>query len=514
MKNYLSTAWFRLRAAKAKRVGNSDIITLAGCLAVVAAGVALSHTVSEHPMYRARTILDFADALMRNLAWPVREQAPLLFLVALPLAVVGVKYLRSEIKNPAAAEFVLGLGLWGMLQDAALAFGRASLGDSSRYEDVLSAVPIASLGALFVLADNGGINRFSLRTQKWLAVAWVAFCFAGVGWKCRTTLGENGTSANYLEWSLRWELIQGENLRAFIATQDARHLLDQPHQHIPYSSGKKLVELLDDQKILGILPPEFRPSLKLEPEPNPEGAFVLNGVSPEDPDRPFSGIWGSFSTNGLSATGHFVSHPMQAHLPMLDVQLCCAPATQDLKAELVEISTGRRIPLHPRVGDRWQIVTVHSPSSPFRLELTDNSCKSWIAAGDLKEVGRLTYYARKLLTHSVEILLLGLVFLVLLAGGQAVKCSDPGGNRYLVLLAALAMLAFVWSIRNHDPKEPADRLHKKLADWFADRGFVSDAEWHLREALWLRPDDRQARRQLEQLETRATGDSKANKTSP
>jgi hypothetical protein len=490
-----------LRATKEKRLGKNELVTLFCCGAVLAAGLFLNVTVAGHRQFRARSLLDFLDALLRNLAWPVRDQPVVLFLIALPLAIVGVKYLRSEIKNQAAAEFVLTFGLWGALQSVALAFSRSSLSGSNRYEDVLSAIPIASVGALLVIADNGGCQGISRRTQTLLAIAWAGLLVLGLGWKAATTLGTYRTSDNYLEWSRRWELIEIENVRAFIATGDARHLLDQPPLHIPYYRGDMLVELLNDPRLAGIMPPDCRRPLKLEPETSHAGdAFAVNGCSPQNPNRPFTRVWGSYSTNGDAATGRFVSQPMQAALPKLDVELCCASNADNLKAELVEISTGHRFTLKPPVTGRWQTITVNAPPGPFRLELTDDSGAAWIAAGEIKELGTLTFYARRLVAKSVFVLLAGLSLCVLLAGWQVIRRADQRRTGIGLLLVSFAALAGVWPHRNSDATETTCRLHKDCAAWFVSRKQIVSADWHLREALWLQPGDREARKSLDELD--------------
>ena len=141
------------RALKQRQFPRSAWITLAVCIVLVVAGVALSVTVPRHEPLRSKSVPELAFALIRNLSWPFLNSTLLACLIAAPTVVLAVVYFRRGFRATRAAEFLLVFALWGVLQSAALAYGRASPGEypASRYMDVLNAFALAGLFSLLVL---------------------------------------------------------------------------------------------------------------------------------------------------------------------------------------------------------------------------------------------------------------------------------------------------------------------------------------------------------------------------
>ena len=244
-----------IRGLREKRI-RRDWLIIAGCaVTVFAVGLALNVTPEQSRQFRTHSPLVFIDALMRNLAWPFWDQPPLLFLAGLPLVIVFVKYLRSDLKNVRGAEFVLMLGFWGLLQSAGLAFSRSGLGNSSRYMDTLCTIPIASAAGWFVLADDIDFRPWK---RRGMLMAWSGLMLFGL-W-----LNTEKTLADYLPWSQKWGLIEEKNVRAFVSTDDTACLMHQPQMAVPYWSPEKLVELLRDPDLQKILPPACRRPMKAD----------------------------------------------------------------------------------------------------------------------------------------------------------------------------------------------------------------------------------------------------------
>jgi len=485
-----------LRICKEKSVTRNHFITLVCSVAVFAAGWRLRVAVADDQQFQAQSVLAFLRALAGNLAWPFRYEPVMCAIICLPLVILIVKYFRPDFKEPMAAEFVLGLGLWGLLQAAALAYGRAATGGSSRYMDTLAILPIASLASLFVLADGTDFRRIPQRLALLLAIVWVGMCLWGLWRVSRTILGDYRTMANYLQWSKRLSLIEEGNVRAFAATDDGRYLTNQPAWHVPYWDGEQLMELLRDPKLATILPPVCRAPLKVEPVKDFDASLVPDGYPPEIPKRDFARVWGSYTTNGAAATGNFLSQRLFATLPVLRIQLCCGRDTNDLRLILVEQPTSRKIVLAPGVSGRWHAITVATPQSPFRLEVTDQNSNSWVAVGEIQEMGFLSARVRGLLNHAPGVLLAGLCLCIVMAGWglirQSTLFSSSGLLEFLVLLAALLALFSVWPWRDFDAVAFDCRLHKQLAFEFMSDGNWRSAELHFREALWRRPKDPEA----------------------
>jgi hypothetical protein len=314
---------------------------------------------------------------------------------------------------------------------------------------------------------------------------------------------------NYFQWSRQLGLVETENVRAFIATDDASHLLNKPPWQIPDWNAPRMVALLRQSQLRELMPAEIRRPLKLEPDTNCTGSFVLNGCAPANPPLKFTRVWGSFNARGAAATGRFVSEPLSAWLPKLEVQLCSGGGPENLAVQLVEIATGNKTELKPTRSNQWETVCVSAPRSPFRLEITDQNTNSWIAAGEIKELGGLSFYSQWLLGKWGLILWGGLCLFVLLAGANLIR-RRPGNVTdrlpdFFLLLAMITAFACVWSARNFDATRLTVKLHRNCAAQLAARGDSVGAKQQLRLALWLQPADIAAQNQLRVLEARPAG---------
>jgi hypothetical protein len=167
-----------LRALKQRRMDRGNLITLGTGLAVVGLGVALSVSMPDDRLLRAQSLGQFGAALVRHLTWPFFDMTPMVCLIALPPLVLAALYFWPGFPESRAAEFLLTLGLWGVLQTAGLAYGRANYGEvipASRYMDVLSVFVITSLFATVLFSQLSNRAPF----PQWLGIL-VPLVFAGV----------------------------------------------------------------------------------------------------------------------------------------------------------------------------------------------------------------------------------------------------------------------------------------------------------------------------------------------
>jgi len=238
-------------------------------------------------------------------------------------------------------------------------------------------------------------------------------------------------------------------------------------------------------------PPDCRAPLPLDPDAGTDAAFVSDGCAPERPPREFSRAWGNFRTNGTGATGRFVSRPLTARLPRLELELCCAPNPEAIRVELVEQTTGRRHPVPLPTPGRWQVVTVPAPANPFHLEINERNPAAWVAVGALQESGRLSAATRRLLPHAVLLLLAGLGLFASLAGCD-LWCRTGGVPTPVLGLAlgtVLVVLMLVWPARNFDSRQLTCRFYANWARSFSQTRQPDEARRYLRAALWLCPED-------------------------
>jgi hypothetical protein len=236
-----------LRAFKGKKLTRPAGITLAASLAVFVLGLALSARTPTDRQFQAKSLTDFTASLARNLSWPFLDQPAMLVVVCLPLVVLLVFYFRPDFTERRAAEFLLGFGLWGFLQSAALAYGRAHYVDAqgSRYLDTLCMVAIASLFALVLLSKRFKLLHFPAWTSCLLPMAFAGLIFFGTWQSSRQTV-------DFLLMSVRVDnLIAEESVRAFVVTDDPRWLQD---KLVPLPNPTLTISVLRDQKLSAIMP--------------------------------------------------------------------------------------------------------------------------------------------------------------------------------------------------------------------------------------------------------------------
>ena len=237
-----------LRAIKQRRMDRGNLITLGSCLAVMGLGMALSVTMEDDRLLRAQTLMQFTSALARNLTWPFFDTPEMVCLISLPLALLVALYFRPNFQEPRAAEFLLTFGLWGVLQSAGLAYGRANYGEvipASRYMDVLNVFVIASLFTTVLLSQLWIRGQFS----KW-AVTLLPLVFAGVIFfgLCRIS---QIVVDNLLVPTRMMNLAAEERVATFWATGDERDFSEPPTVR---PNPEVALEVLRNAKLQTILP--------------------------------------------------------------------------------------------------------------------------------------------------------------------------------------------------------------------------------------------------------------------
>jgi hypothetical protein len=238
-----------LRAIKNRRMARDSWITLGACLAVIGLGAVLGVTVEGDQPLRAHSLMEFTSALARNLNWLFFNRPEMVGLLALPLAVLLALYFRPGFPEARAAEFLLGFGLWGGLQAAALAFGRANYGDvipASRYLDVLNIFVIASLFALVLLRQSGVGSSWLNRTGMLLPLIFAAIIFFGLGRISLLVVN------NLLRPSRMMNLVAEERVETFMATGDAEGFLENPTVR---PDPRVVMKVLNNPNLRPIMPP-------------------------------------------------------------------------------------------------------------------------------------------------------------------------------------------------------------------------------------------------------------------
>ena len=211
-----------LRAIQNRRFDKGSLISLGVCVLVFALGVALMARKDVDRSFQAHSFLEFTAALTRNLSWPFYHMPVVPCLIVLPLALLLAFYLRPNFQQPRAAEFLLALALWSVMQSVVLAYGRANYGGdvpSSRYMDFLNIFVIASVFAAALLAQLWEKHR--LRNGI-LALAFVGVIFCGV---CHIS---QIVVQDLLVQTRMWNLVAEERVQRFMTTGNESDLMERP----------------------------------------------------------------------------------------------------------------------------------------------------------------------------------------------------------------------------------------------------------------------------------------------
>lgn len=251
--------------------------TALAAFAIVAAGVALRSAPAGHESLAAKSAGDFAAFFQACLSWPSSPMILFAIISWLPFALFLANYLRKQTPDDPGERFILGIGLWVLLQAAALAMYRANSGEGleSRYTDILAFGVLANgICAVWLLSATGILRRF----MPILALVWLAV--NGIGLYNASLEGPASS------WKQAMEIRRAATA-GYLASGDERVLERAP----PHTDVKRVAALLSDPWIRTIVPAGIRPSLSLSPggaSPTPQ---FVNGVSMPDLSTVPPGLW-------------------------------------------------------------------------------------------------------------------------------------------------------------------------------------------------------------------------------
>jgi hypothetical protein len=395
---------------------------LAVCLALIATGLLTRVEVPWHAEMKARTVRDFAFSIIHSMEWPLRDQDWAAALLWLPWFLVAAHVVRAALRaragEPAparAAQTILALGGWVLVQLVATAYARGAGGDypASRYMDTLSfgaAVNAVALVWLLTVRPPALASRLS---HYALAAAWVGTLGAGL-----RTLSEV---------TLRYELpdaksyyVKAEaNLRIYLATDNPKAL---DHKEIPFPAAEGLVERLGNPHLRALMAPPVRAPLPLAPAV--AAGFLENdarladpghpprlGLSPATPPLDGAKTWGTYAPpvaagSAATAPAEFRSAPLRAALPggWLKFETAGHAGQPGLTLEVRDAATGALLaPVVPdrTPGDTFRAAYVRKPAVPFVVVARDEAPDRWLAFGGPVELGSLSYLARLAVKHGL-----------------------------------------------------------------------------------------------------------------
>jgi hypothetical protein len=414
-----------LETLKQPRRWRQQLPTVAICGMLGLAAFFLNVDVPRHHAFHAHSLGQFLGALGRNLAWPYVDEPWCALVNPYPLVLLGWMYLRSRENQQPAEQIILGMGLWVVLQAAAAGYARGaefSIGSegsppASRYMDSCSFLMIANGLSIALLATR-------YRERLWRPpvcfagfAVWAVVCMAGL-WALTESVSDDIIPL----WTKNRDS-RIQTISAFVATDDPQVLLDAPTGFRLSPDLDQLMRLLRNPGIRSILPACVREPMRVTPKAKGDTTFVANGCNLAEADPPWERCWGSYSGSGATARGKFESLPVtKSGLPILEIPVAGDLGAAGLSLELVDLVSGQvtRVKPEQAAEEGWRNAFVKAPAHEFKLVASDESETGWFAFKEPREVGRLSYWAMRLVGAWKSLVLVGVACL-LAAGARVIR---------------------------------------------------------------------------------------------
>ncbi|NOT83518.1 MAG: hypothetical protein HOP02_01795 [Methylococcaceae bacterium] len=387
------------------RKTNRQVLGVTILLGFFLLGVGFTPTVPHHAALKATSFLQFYEALMAVLSWPMPANIGPTLIRNLPaLIFTGIMF----CKHPASDDrkwFLFGLVVWVLAQSVISAYARAVFNLSSRYLDFFAINILVNLSCLIALAQD-----FKYKHSGWVMMS--------VGLWALTVLIYVGISTHDRTWELikkhNTGITQEINTRNYVATGDFNYLKNKPLLDIPFPHAESLAAILSSPTIQKILPANIRKPLKhTTNESIPADAFVLNGFPPAAPKRSDLTL-GSYSRQGNIATGKaLIRFESNAQSDLIAIPVSGYPLSRDMKLEVEQ--NGQFIPVKLKFNpnESWGVAYVTMGNGDFSIHLADYSKTAWLAIGSPVVMGRFDVFINRLLAHYTAFIMLGFVFSLL-----------------------------------------------------------------------------------------------------
>jgi len=372
-------------------------------------------TVPQHAIYKAHSLSAGATFFGRCLAWPWSDY-PFVALVAYaPLALLVIHELvatRARQSPPdKSIQLTFAVGIWVILQAAALAYSRGGSGEppiSSRYLDILGLGVVVNVISVCLLLKLHRKGR-----SPWLPR------LAGAGWLAATlTLS---VTASYREVQGQYKrqdyLHDAETaVRGYLATKSHSYLEGEPHP-VPYPDVEAIAMFLNDNTIQTLLPASARLPLRLEQSLASDRSFTQPGCPPTIATPLFDTSWGSYSTQGAAERGSMRSKVIRSRLPYLEFEIAGGLGPEmslsvESGARTRKVHWLQYYPAH-ELRPQWRLAYAALPQSEVEIAARDNSAEEWFAFRGPREMGRLSYYSYRIVQSGKDVCFWGMALGIL-----------------------------------------------------------------------------------------------------
>ena len=254
------------RAFVTRRWTPAAVGLAAACVVLAIAGWVTRVPFSALEFLHARDLGQWTRAFLAYAAWPLPPGPGGVALLWIPWGVLLART-RRGLEAPALAPFALGLGLWALLQSAALAWSRCGLSGlvSTRYTEFVGLGVLANAAALAVLFQPRHAGTRPRRSGWGVMALWLAVLG---GAEARESAR---TYQPYLEAFHAHALGHERRLAEFVRTGDAAPIEAARFPDIPYWAPDILAALRDPGTD-ALLPAALRPG------PGPEGPLTRLAV--------------------------------------------------------------------------------------------------------------------------------------------------------------------------------------------------------------------------------------------
>ena len=221
---------------------------IAGLVVLLAVGVVLFWTGPFRPedRFRADGFFEFLSAFVRVSVAPLPDFPGLFLLVQGPAIAFFVYVLGQRPKLSDVSWFIVAVSVWAAAQMASIAYARAPIASSPRYQDLLIVMAPINLCVLLWLLDR--LGRFRL-VGAISAIGYLALLLGPVNADAFGALKRHKSRLDN----------RTAHVGEFMKTGDVEAFKSRP-RWVPYPDADRVAAILSRSEIRSILPAELRPA--------------------------------------------------------------------------------------------------------------------------------------------------------------------------------------------------------------------------------------------------------------
>jgi len=373
--------------------------------------VALTPTISEHAVLKAKSFVSYIPAVWKAMAWPVKPVFGIF--MYMPMLVFMVWQLCNRTISRRMFWFVFAMCLWVVGQILSIGYGRAVGVLSSRYLDIFSIGLIVNFVCILILRDACKVlaNFF-----KYFSIFWLLLVVNGFSGTIPNTIAD-------LQEKRYTGGEQEKNVRAYLASGDFSYLENKPFLHIPYPSAERLKTLLDNEVIKTFLPGNL--AQPLAPSHIEVSGLVLDtaGYYPATSALPMGLTYGTYNSQGSIAQGIIRLDFDNKTSAKVYRFLISGYPTQPGMSISVKDALSRTYTIQPNHDPKesWEKFYLSIRHGKFSVFLEDRSSSSWIAIRSPIQEGRMAAQREFILLSSRYFLTLGVALLLMIFGRFGVR---------------------------------------------------------------------------------------------